>query len=258
MATQIEKAEHFKAAHISGDPIILVNIWDAGSARIVDKAGAKAVATGSYSVAEALGFPDGEACPLEAVIGVLERICAVTDLPVSHDLERGYGEMPEHVAASCARIMAAGAVGLNIEDSLDNGAMRNVEEQAERLAAAVSAAGQAVPGAVINARCDSFMVGAFDDSQRALDDVIARVHAYAKSGATCLFVPGLSDIALITTLCQQSPLPVNVMRGAGSADISALRAAGVARISHGPNPWRTAMAALKDEAEAIYDRASSA
>lgn len=251
MPTQIEKATSFRAAHKPGDPVVLVNVWDAGSASIVDAAGAKALATGSYSVAEALGFEDGENCPLEAAINVLTRICAVTQLPVSYDLERGYGDTPEQVAASCARVVAAGAVGINIEDSLASGALRDVGEQAERIATAAAAMTRDVPEAVVNARCDAFFADESSDPARALNIALERGARYADSGATSLFVPGLSDVTLIKRLCQQSSLPVNVMCAMGQ-NVSALKAAGAARISYGPHPWRAAMAALRSAAEGVY------
>lgn len=251
MTTQIEKAAQFRAAHKPGDPIILVNIWDAGTAKIVAAAGAKALATGSYSVAEALGYEDGEHCPLTAAISVLARISAVTQLPVSYDLERGYGDTPEQVAVSCARVVAAGAVGINIEDSLAGGALRDMSEQAERIAASAAEMTRDVPAAVVNARCDAFFAPGIESPEQALDIALERGARYADSGAASLFVPGLSDVVLIERLCEQSPLPVNVMC-AMDQDVEALKAAGVARISYGPNPWRSAMAVLRSAAEDIY------
>jgi methylisocitrate lyase len=244
MKTKDEHAATFRRLHTGSRPLVLFNAWDAGSARAIAKAGAPAIATGSWSVAAAHGYPDGEQLPLELVMGNLARIVAATDLPVSVDLESGYGVDAEALGRTVALAIAAGAVGANIEDSYPaDGKLRPVAEQAERLAAARRAAG---PDFFINARSDVFFqspVEAHDETTVA--QALERAKAYAAAGADGLFVPGLVNDALIASLVRQSPLPVNVMIGSASPSIARLTELGVARISHGPGPHIAMMGQLE-------------
>lgn len=249
MSAPSSHAAQFRALHVRGRPLVLFNAWDAGSARAIAKAGAPAIATGSWSVAAAHGYPDGEQLPLELVLGNLARIVAATGLPVSVDLESGYGADADAVGRTVALAIAAGAVGANIEDSYPaDGKLRPVAEQAERLAAARRAAG---PDFFINARTDVFFqspADAHDETAVAL--ALERANAYAAAGADGLFVPGLVDGALIASLVRQSPLPVNVMVGAASPSTARLAELGVARISHGPGPYLAMMNQLEAAARA--------
>ena len=220
-----------------GTPLILYNIWDAGSARAVADAGAKAIATGSWGVACSLGFKDGETLPLDAALENLERILSVTDLPVTIDMEAGYGAGAAEVGASVARAAAAGAVGINIEDK--DPVTRQLFGTADA-AARIGAA--ATSGLWINARADLFIVTPKEQHDAALvDAVLERAKAYADAGANSLFVPYMYDAMLIGRLCEKSPLPVNILVGHGIPDIKALAELGVARISHGHVPWAKAM-----------------
>jgi 2-methylisocitrate lyase-like PEP mutase family enzyme len=244
MQTQTEKAQRFHSLHIAGRPLVLFNAWDAGSAAAVARAGAQAIATGSWSVAAANGYPDGEGLPFELSMAILARICAASTLPVTVDLERGYGTQPSEVAASVARVIAAGAVGANLEDGLDAG-LRATGEQAARLRAARGAAQEALPAFFINARTDLFLGSDPATHAGLVEEALSRAAAYAAAGADGLFVPGLTDPALIARLAAASPLPVNVM-ALGSAPLAARMAElGVARISYGPQPYLLAMRALE-------------
>jgi 2-methylisocitrate lyase-like PEP mutase family enzyme len=235
------KVEAFRALHLPGDPLVLLNIWDGGSARAVASAGARAIATGSYGVAEAQGFKDGEGFPLERALNVLEGVLKVTELPVTFDMESGYGDSPEAVARSVGRAFATGAVGINIEDRMPGIAeLTPIADQARRIAAA------AETGIFVNARCDVFR-GKPAESHGAelVDAVLERARAYADAGAGGLFVPFTVNRACIAAICGRSPLPVNVLwtpAGAGGftgrAELAEL---GVARISHGHRPWAAAM-----------------
>ena len=241
-----DKINAFGDLHVPGNPLILYNIWDAGSAKAVADAGAKAIATGSWGVACSLGYKDGEALPLDAALENLRRILSVTDLPVTIDMEAGYGAGPAAVAASVARVADAGAVGINLEDK--DPVTRQLFETGES-AARIKAA--AVSGLWINARADLFIVTPKDQHDSALvDAVVERAKAYADAGANSLFVPFVYDAALIAQLCEKSPLPVNILVGQGIPDIKTLAGLGVARISHGHGPWAKAMddlaAAAKD------------
>jgi 2-methylisocitrate lyase-like PEP mutase family enzyme len=245
MRTPSEKAAQFHALHRRGAPLTLVNIWDPGSARIVAATGAPALATGSWSVAHAFGAGDGEQLPLDLVCANLERIAAAVDVPVSLDVERGYGAVPDDVAGSVKRVVKAGAVGINLEDG-DGAGVRPLDEAADRVSAARAGADAAGVKAFINARTDLFL-----RTDRAAHDValidaaVARAGAYAAAGADGFFAPGLADDDLIARLCAASPLPVNIMANAATPPKARLAELGVARISLGPGPYRAAMAALE-------------
>ena len=238
----------FTALHVKGDPLVLYNIWDAGSARAVAGAGAKAIATGSYGVAEANGFSDGETLPIELVLENLRRILSVTDLPVTIDMEAGYGDTPEQVAASVRLAFELGAAGINMEDRMPGEtALLPLAEAADRMAAAAGT------GIHVNARTDVYRgVDPADYSQAMIDEVVSRARAYADAGARSLFVPFLGDHATIRAICDASPLPVNVLWAPGRGTTAELAALGVARISYGHGPWAAAMDWLKQQAEAVY------
>jgi len=243
----MDKIERFRALHIPGDPLVLFNIWDAGSARVVAEAGAKAIATGSYGVAEANGLKDGETCPFELVLDNLRRIVSVTDLPVTIDMEAGYGAAPDDVARSVQAVRNAGAAGINMEDRLPgSGELLSVAEAAERVAAAAKA------GLFVNARTDVYLGKKPEElSPHLVAETLERARAYADAGASGLFVPFLGDHPTIAAICEGSPLPVNILWAPGRGSRDELASLGVARISHGHQPWAAAMAMLGREAERV-------
>ena len=242
------KTEAFAALHVAGTPLILFNIWDAGSAIAVAKAGAKAIATGSWGVAGAHGLGDGEKLPLDLAVSTLAEIVAVTDLPVSIDLEAGYGADAVGVGASVQRAADAGAVGINLEDKDPmTRALFSTADASARIAAA------ATTGVFVNARADLFILTPPADHDAAkVDALIERAKAYADAGARGLFAPFLQDAALIERLCKGSPLPVNILMRPGCPDAATLANAGVARISHGHGPWAAAMDWLEQQARTIF------
>ncbi len=253
-AAQNDKAQAFRALHTPGRPLVLFNIWDAGSAKAVAAAGAAALATGSWSVAAANGYSDGEQVPLDLALANLRRIVASTTLPVTLDLESGYGANAEDVGRSVAAAIDAGAIGCNLEDSYPaDGSLRPVAEQAARLAQARAAAQRSGIAFFINARTDVFFQRPAEEHDAGMvAQALERAQAYAAAGADGLFVPGLADVQMIADLVAASPLPVNIMVGAATPSFDRLAAAGVARISHGPGPYRAAMKALETAAAAIY------
>jgi len=254
MTDQARKAEYFRALHVAGKPLVLFNIWDAGSAKTVAAAGAKAIATGSWSVANANGFSDGERMPLALAIENLRRIVAATDLPVTIDLESGYGDASEAVGENIAVAIDAGAIGCNLEDSFPaNGKLRETANQAARIRHARRKADAANIRFFINARTDIFFQrppGQHDDAM--IVEAIERAHAYAEAGADGLFAPGLANVILIARLVEASPLPVNIMVGDGSPSLRELAERGVERISHGPGPYLMAMKALEEAARVAH------
>jgi 2-methylisocitrate lyase-like PEP mutase family enzyme len=250
MTSQSARAEAFRALHVRGAPLVLANVWDAGSAKAVSAAGAPALATSSWAVAAAQGFGDGEQVPLDFAMGNLARITAAVDVPVSVDLERGYGDTAQAAGETFAKALAAGAIGCNIEDSLADGALRDTAAQAARIGAMRAAAERAGTRAFLNARSDVFFQTSAELHDAAMvAAIVERARAYADAGADGLFAPGLADLALIARLVEASPLPVNIMVTGGAPGLADLAAAGVARISQGPAPYLAAMAAVNTVVE---------
>jgi 2-methylisocitrate lyase-like PEP mutase family enzyme len=252
MVDQTCKTERFRALHIPGKPLVLFNIWDAGSAKAVAAGGAKAIATGSWSVASANGFADGERIPLTLAIDNLRRIVGVTELPVTMDVESGYGDAPEVIGETIALAIDAGAVGCNLEDSFPaNGKLRETVDQADRIRRARQTADAAKIRFFINARTDIFFQRPPEQHDNAMVvEAIERARAYADAGADGLFTPGLADITLVGRLTEASPLPLNIMVGDATPAVRVLAEHGVARVSHGPRPYVIAMKALEEAARA--------
>jgi 2-methylisocitrate lyase-like PEP mutase family enzyme len=217
-----QRAELFARLHRPGEPLLLPNAWDVGSAVTIAAAGAKAIATTSAGVAWSVGVPDGAGLGAERLAAVVARIVAAVEVPVSADIEAGY----EDLAATVSAMLQAGAVGVNIEDS-QAGVLLAPAEQAERLRQARAVADGAGLRLWINARTDVFLAGS-----GRLDEALARSAAYAQAGADSLFVPGLVDPAGIAALAS-GPLPVTVMAGPGAPPVAELAAAGAVRISLG-------------------------
>jgi 2-methylisocitrate lyase-like PEP mutase family enzyme len=231
--TQQSAAEKLRALHAAG-VLVLPNAWDAGSAAVVALAGAQAIATTSGGIAWSLGRPDGQRLTRAEMTGRVREIVAAVTIPVTADVEGGYGPGPADVAATVEAVVAAGAVGVNIEDSrAPGGPLFSAAEQAARIRAARAAAASAgLPGLFINVRTDVFLYGVGAAAARPAD-VLARCAAYAAAGADGLFVPGLTDLQVIAELAAASPLPVNVMAGPGAPLVAELAAAGVRRVSVG-------------------------
>ncbi|WP_420346407.1 isocitrate lyase/PEP mutase family protein [Pelagibius sp.] len=251
--TQAEKAEAFAELHQPGHPLVLYNIWDAGGAKTVAAAGARAVATGSWSVAAAQGYGDGQAIPLDLVLTIVSRIAATVDLPVTVDFEGAYAEAPAEAAANLSRLIGAGAIGINFEDQVVGGeGLHAPEVQAERIAALRAAADAAGVPLFINARTDLFLKEKDRSRHPALlEEAAARSAAYAGAGASGFFTPALVDPVLIKTLCDRAALPVNIMMMDGAPSLADLASLGVARVSYGPGPYVEAMAALAARFQAV-------
>jgi 2-methylisocitrate lyase-like PEP mutase family enzyme len=230
---QKEKAQRFAQLHEDG-MLVLPNAWDAGSGVIIAAAGAQAIATTSGGVAWSAGRPDGQALTREQMIERVKGIADAVDLPVTADVEGGYGPGPEDVAATVEVAIAAGVVGVNVEDSrAPGGPLFSAAEQAARLTAGSEAAERAgLPELVINARTDVFLYGVGEEGGR-LAEVTRRAEAYAEAGATSLFVPGLLDLAILERLVKSTPLPINAMAGPGAPSIADLQRVGVRRVSLG-------------------------
>jgi 2-methylisocitrate lyase-like PEP mutase family enzyme len=235
----------FAALHVPGDPVVLFNIWDVGSAQAAVRAGAKALATGSHPVADANGWPDGEQVPIEFAFANAQRIIRSVELPLSVDFEGAYSADPAKGAANAARLAATGAIGCNFEDQIVGGeGLHPLKEQAKRIEAMRLAVGDSF---FINARTDLYLKTQNYDSA-LVEETIDRGKAFADAGASGFFVPRLSDPRQIERIVKEVPLPLNVIAFPGAPEKAIWANAGVARISHGPFPHRARMAAFEDMA----------
>jgi 2-methylisocitrate lyase-like PEP mutase family enzyme len=244
-AGRADRAEQLRSLHRPGDPLVLVNVWDAASARVVaGTPGVRAIATASWAISAALGAPDGEGLSRDAMLAAVARIVAAVDLPVSADLERGYGLSPDEVAVTLAEAIRAGAVGANIEDSQPDGSLRNVGEQEARLRAARAAAQDVGVPVVLNARTDTVLLGG------SLEEAIDRGRGYLAAGADCIFVPGVQARADVESLVSGLGM-VSVLATPAHPPLRELAAAGVCRVSVGPGAMGVAYAALARAAEQL-------
>ena len=249
---QKEKAKLFAQLHVQGTPLLLYNAWDAGSARSILEAGAKAIATSSWSVAAAQGYQDGEAIPIDLVEKIVGRIAASVDAPVTVDFEGGYNEDDGELADNISRLIDLGVIGINFEDRVVKGSGRySVHRQARRLGAIREAAEQKRVELFVNARTDLFFEHG-EDAGQAVEEALERAKAYAAAGASGFFIPGLTEDALIGQLCEAVTLAVNVMVMDGVPSNERLAKLGVARISYGPIPYVSAMSVLKQEAKKVF------
>ncbi|MFD4643774.1 isocitrate lyase/phosphoenolpyruvate mutase family protein [Lentzea sp. NPDC058436] len=244
MTSVADRTKLFHALHQSG-PLALPNAWDVASALIVEAAGAKAVATTSAGVAWSLGAPDGDALDRELAIGLIARIARAVRVPVSADIESGFGEDAAQVGDTARAVVEAGASGVNIEDGHGAG-LREVGDQQERLAAARAAA----PDLFINARTDVFLRGIGEPEGR-LQLAIDRARAYLEAGASGIFVPGVTDLASVEELARAIDAPLNVLAGPGAPAVHELGTAGAARISVGTALASAAYAVAKKAAEEL-------
>jgi 2-methylisocitrate lyase-like PEP mutase family enzyme len=244
------KYETFAALHVPGDPVVLYNIWDVGSALAVAAAGAKALATGSHPVADANGWPDGQQVPMDFAFDNARRIVGAVELPLTVDFEGAYSGDPERGAANVARLAETGAVGCNFEDQVIGGeGVHPLDLQARRITAIRKAVGDQF---FLNARTDLFLkTQTYDDA--LVDEVVARGKAFADAGASGFFVPRLADPKQIERVVREVPLPLNVIAFPGAPEKSVWASAGIARISHGPFPHRALMKQLEDAARAAID-----
>src|SRR5262249_31348840 len=248
---QTDKARRFAELHVKSAPLLLFNAWDAGSAKSILAAGAKAIATSSWSVAEAQGYRDGEAIPIEFVEQIIARIAATIDAPVSVDFEGGYSEDDEELAANISRLTELGVIGINFEDRVVKGSgLYDIDRQARRLLAIRKASEHNGVGLFINARTDLFL-GQSRDPAQSIGEALDRAKAYEAAGASVFFIPGLANDALIGRICEGVRLPVNVMVMDGVPSNDRLSELGVSRISYGPIPYISSMSALRQEAKKV-------
>jgi len=250
--SQIDKAARFAELHTKGNPLVLYNVWDAGSAKAVADAGAPAVATSSWSVAAAQGYHDGEDIPIALAEQIIGRIATSVDIPVSADFEGGYTDDDDELAENVARLLDSGVIGINFEDRIVKGSgLYDIDRQAARITAIRRASNQRGVSLFINARTDLFF-GQGNDPTATVDAAVRRAKAYADAGASGFFIPGLQEEGLIARICESAPLPVNVMVMDGLPDHERLASIGVSRISYGPIPYIEAMKGVQEQATKLH------
>ncbi|MGW6819162.1 isocitrate lyase/PEP mutase family protein [Streptomyces sp. NPDC055005] len=242
-AAQVARATAFAGLHTPASPLALANAWDVAGARLVEAAGGAAVATTSAGVAWSLGAPDGDALARDRALDLVARVAAAVSVPVTADIEGGFGADAAGVAETVAGVLAAGAVGINIEDG-----NRAPADHAERLAAARAAAETAGVPLYVNARVDTYLFGLGEPGGR-LDETLRRAAAYLEAGATGIFVPGVTDPATVAELAEGIDAPLNILVGPGAPSVAELGALGVARVSLGSWVAEAAYAVVRRAAE---------
>jgi 2-methylisocitrate lyase-like PEP mutase family enzyme len=231
-----DRAELLRSLHVPGNPLIVTNVWDAASARAVAAApGVQALATASASVSQMRGVPDGEGLTVDEALDAAGVVIRSVELPVSVDFERGYGTTPDAVAENVRRLASAGAAGLNFEDSLSGDAMRDLDEQVERIRAVRSGGDAAGVPLSINARVDSLRRG------ETFDEALERADAYLAAGADSIFMLGLDTDEAVARAVAEVAGPVAVIAWHGYLPLRQLADLGVARVSFGPAPQALAM-----------------
>jgi 2-methylisocitrate lyase-like PEP mutase family enzyme len=244
--TQRAKAEAFRAMHDRSKILVLPNAWDPMSARVIEEAGARAIATTSAGVAFSVGYPDGEAMPRDEMVAAIARIARVVTVPVSADIESGFAHDAREVAETVRRVIEAGAVGINLEDAIHGGppALYDLETAVDRVRAAREAANSAGVPIVINARTDVYLLS-IGEPDAHFDHAVRRANAYRKAGADCLFVPRIGRPADIERIVVALEGPLNLLAFPGIPTVTELERLGVARLSVGTWPTLAAMSTAR-------------
>lgn len=249
---QAKKAEAFRAMHVGKVVLLLPNVWDVASARIVQEAGFSALATTSAGVAFAQGYPDGQKISRDGMIASVAQITAGVKVPVTADVEAGYGSKPEDAARTARGVIEAGAVGMNFEDASGDWAhpLTDLPLQLERIRAIRETAVKLGLALVLNARTDVYLLQVADPATR-YDEAVRRLAAYRDAGADCVFVPGIRDAATIRRIVSDLQCPVNILAVPGSPPVAELAGLGVRRISLGSGPMRASLGFLRKLAEEV-------
>ena len=249
---QPKKAEAFRAMHTGTGAVLLPNVWDVASARIIEEAGFEAIATTSAGIAFAQGFPDGQKIPAEQMITSIAHIVAAVRVPVTGDVEAGYGQRPEDAARTARGVIEAGAVGMNFEDATGDAdhPLTELTLQLERIRAIRQSAEELRVPIVLNARTDVYLLQVGEPSGR-YDEAVRRLAAFRDSGADCVFVPGVRDAETIGRFVADLKCPVNILGVPGSPPVPELVKLGVKRISLGSGPMRSSLGFLRRLAEEV-------
>jgi len=252
--TQAELARQFLELHSGPKILVLPNAWDVASARIFEDAGFPAIGTSSAGVAFSLGYPDGQKIPREEMLAVVRRIAEAVDVPVTADVEAGFGSTPEEVADTAREVIAAGAVGMNLEDGVEGKPdfLADVNRQKEVIRAVLEVGKGAGIPFVLNARTDIFLYG-IGAAETRLARAIERLNAYRAAGAPSLFAPGVKDKETIVQLARGVAGPLNILATVGTPPVAELQQLGVARVSVGSGPMRATLGFLGRLARELRD-----
>jgi 2-methylisocitrate lyase-like PEP mutase family enzyme len=253
--SQAEKANKLFALHRGPRILVLPNAWDVASARIFEDAGFPAIATTSSGVANSLGYPDGQRISRNEMLEVVARIARSVSVPVTADMEGGYGTTPEAMEETARGVIAAGAVGLNLEDSCgeDLGILFAIPLQKQKIAAMIGAAKKMGIELVLNARTDVYLENIGDPSER-FDLAVERLNAYREAGAASLFAPGVKDAETIGALARAVRGPLNILGTVGTPPVRELEKLGVARVTVGGGPMRATMGLVSRIAKQLRDQ----
>jgi len=251
--TRQEQARAFRQLHTGPRILVLPNAWDVITARVIESAGFAAIATSSAGIAWALGYADGERISRGEMLAVVRRIASSVRVPVTADMEAGYGTTPDAAAETARGVIAAGAVGLNLEDGTNDGRLVDVALHQDRIRAMREAGAAAGVPLVINARTDAFEVKEWSPSDR-FTAAVRRANAYRAAGADCLFVPHVSDAATIGQLAREIEGPLNVIAGPPAPPIPELERLGVKRASLGPRVVQAALGLVRRAATELRER----
>jgi 2-methylisocitrate lyase-like PEP mutase family enzyme len=239
-ANQAAKANLFRDLHRGPKILVLPNAWDVASARILENAGVAAIATTSAGVAFTLGYPDGQKISREEMLAAVGRIAAKVKIPVTADIEAGYGNRPEDAALTARAVIEAGAVGLNLEDGADDGRLVDLPLQLEKITAVRESSRKMAVPLVLNARTDVYLRGVGKPEAR-FGEAVKRLIAFREAGADCLFAPGVRELEIISRLVHELQHPMNILAGPGSPSIPELQKIGVARVSLGSSTMRATL-----------------
>ena len=249
---QRTKAEVFRALHGGPRTLLLPNVWDVASARVIQQAGLPALATTSAGVAFSVGYPDGEKIQRDEMLKMVARIASAVTVPVTADVEAGYGPKPEDAALTAEGVIEAGAVGMNLEDGTENSdhPLADLSLQLEKIAAVRETAKRFGVPLVLNARTDVYLlsVGA---AESRYDETVRRLSAFRGAGADCVFAPGVKDAATIARLVSDLRCPLNILAGPGSLSVGELEQLGVARVSLGSGPMRATLGLIRRMVEEL-------
>jgi 2-methylisocitrate lyase-like PEP mutase family enzyme len=252
MEFSIGKANQFRQLHRGPGVLVLPNAWDVASARIFEDAGFPAIATTSAGIAYSLGYPDGQHIPREEMLARIGRIARAVHVPVTADVESGYGPTAEDAARTARELIQAGAVGMNLEDSSGQAdqPLCSLELAVEKIQAVRQAALDLHAPIVVNARTDIYLLGG-GNPEADYTEAVRRLLAFRDAGAECVFAPGLKDTETIARLVKAVECPLNVLAGPGSPTIAELKELGVARVSVGSGPMRATLGLLRRSSEEL-------
>jgi 2-methylisocitrate lyase-like PEP mutase family enzyme len=240
LRSQQKKAEVLLSLHTNGNLLVLPNVWNPLGARILEKKGYPAAATASAAISASLGYQDGEKIKRGTAIDLIERIARTVDIPVTADIETGYGESLSELEVTAQHVIESGVVGVNIEDGLAwGGALRTIEDQCQRIATLRQFADRRRVHLVINARTDSFVSSWFTSKEEAAEEAVARAKAFSEAGADCFYPIGPGDEATVRLLRARIASPINILASPSAAPLSILRDIGINRVSFGPFIFRS-------------------